>query len=91
MSFLIDGWLESASGDLQNIEYIIKDKNLTHIVAFHSQQCVEKSFKAGYSQHMISKVLGLSQPTVNGIIKRTILSLSPDPYNAYNVILTPII
>jgi len=37
------------------------------------------AYNNGYSQHMISKVLGLSQPTVNGIIKRTILSLSPDP------------
>jgi len=35
------------------------------------------AYNNGYSQHMISKVLGLSQPTVNGIIKRTILSLSP--------------
>ena len=37
------------------------------------------AYNNGYSQHMISKVLGLSQPTINGIIKRTILSLSPDP------------
>jgi len=29
------------------------------------------AYKKGYSQHMIAKVLGLSQPTVNGIIKRT--------------------
>ena len=37
------------------------------------------AYNNGYSQHMISKVLDLSQPTVNGIIKRTILLLSPDP------------
>ena len=30
-----------------------------------------QAYKKGYSQHMIAKVLGLSQPTVNGIIKRT--------------------
>jgi len=29
-----------------------------------------KSYKEGYSQHMIAKVLGLAQSTVNGIIKR---------------------
>ena len=46
MSPITDGWLESASGDLKNINYIIKDVDLTHIVAFHAQQCVEKSFKA---------------------------------------------
>ena len=30
-----------------------------------------KAYKQGYSQHMIAKVLGLAQPTVNGIIHRT--------------------
>lgn len=29
-----------------------------------------KAYKEGYSQHMIAKVLGLAQSTVNGIIKR---------------------
>jgi len=28
------------------IEKILEDKNLTNIVAFHVQQCIEKSFKA---------------------------------------------
>ena len=31
-----------------------------------------KAYKEGYSQHMIAKVLGLAQSTVNGIIKRGI-------------------
>ena len=39
-------WQRSALADLKNIEHIIKDDFLTHIVAFHSQQCVEKSFKS---------------------------------------------
>lgn len=39
-------WLNSASGDLETIEEIIDNSNLTHIVAFHSQQCIEKSIKA---------------------------------------------
>jgi len=29
-----------------------------------------KAYKEGYSQHMIAKVLGLAQSTVNGIVKR---------------------
>ena len=29
-----------------------------------------KAYKQGYSQHMIARVLGLAQPTVNGIIHR---------------------
>lgn len=29
-----------------------------------------KAHKEGYSQHMIAKVLGLSQPAIYGVIKR---------------------
>jgi len=39
-------WLESALADLKSIEYIKNDDFLTHMVAFHAQQCVEKCFKA---------------------------------------------
>lgn len=39
-------WLESTKADLKNIEHILEDDFLTHIVAFHSQQCVEKCFKS---------------------------------------------
>ena len=46
-------WLKSAIGDLQTIEEIIDNEHLTHIVAFHSQQCVEKSFKALLELHEI--------------------------------------
>jgi REP element-mobilizing transposase RayT len=36
-----------------------------------------KSYEQGYSQHMIAKVLGLNQATVQRIIKRTLASLTP--------------
>ena len=39
-------WLNSALTDLKSIEHFIHDEFLTQVVAFHSQQCVEKSFKA---------------------------------------------
>jgi len=39
-------WLKAANDDLDNIDYIIKVEHLTNIVAFHSQQAIEKSFKA---------------------------------------------
>jgi HEPN domain-containing protein len=39
-------WLKSAESDIQIIAQIIKIENLTHQVAFHCQQAVEKSFKA---------------------------------------------
>jgi HEPN domain-containing protein len=39
-------WLDYAKADLINCERIVDDEFLTAIVAFHSQQAVEKSFKA---------------------------------------------
>jgi HEPN domain-containing protein len=39
-------WLSAVKDDLQAIDEIIHNENLTNIVAFHSQQAIEKSFKA---------------------------------------------
>jgi len=39
-------WLESAEMDLASVEQIIRREDLTPVVAFHCQQCVEKCFKA---------------------------------------------
>jgi HEPN domain-containing protein len=56
-------WLRSASGDLETIEAIIDNSNLTHIVAFHSQQCVEKSIKA------ILELYEVTVPKTHSILK----------------------
>jgi HEPN domain-containing protein len=39
-------WLNSAGDDLMTIERLLDNPILTNIVAFHSQQAIEKSFKA---------------------------------------------
>jgi len=39
-------WLKSSSFDLENISYIIGVEHLSGVVAFHSQQAIEKSLKA---------------------------------------------
>jgi len=39
-------WLKAAYADLRSMFYIINDDFLTHIVAFHSQQAIEKTLKA---------------------------------------------
>jgi DNA-binding NarL/FixJ family response regulator len=31
---------------------------------------IVKAYRQGYSQHMIAKVLGISQPAVHGVMKR---------------------
>ena len=46
MKKLAKDWLESAEMDLRSIAKIIDDEFLAPIVCFHSQQCVEKSFKS---------------------------------------------
>jgi HEPN domain-containing protein len=39
-------WLKASLSDLMNIEAIFDNVFLTHIIAFHAQQAIEKSFKA---------------------------------------------
>ncbi len=39
-------WLKSAKDDLDTAIEILSISHLSNIVAFHSQQCIEKSFKA---------------------------------------------
>lgn len=46
MKKITEEWLKSAEDDLKVIEKISPDEHLTHMVAFHSQQCIEKSLKA---------------------------------------------
>jgi HEPN domain-containing protein len=41
-----EAWLNYAFADLENIRFIILAEHLTNIVAFHSQQAIEKSFKS---------------------------------------------
>ncbi|MDD2567743.1 MAG: HEPN domain-containing protein [Thiovulaceae bacterium] len=46
-------WLRAAHDDLLTIEELLDNPNLTHILAFHAQQCVEKLFKAILEEHEI--------------------------------------
>lgn len=46
MKTLTEDWLAAAKDDLAVIEKIIDEDHLSHMVAFHSQQCIEKVFKA---------------------------------------------
>ena len=44
-------WLVLARDDLEVAEQIIDREDLTHMVAFHCQQAIEKSFKAILEEH----------------------------------------
>lgn len=49
-------WMSAAKDDLNVIEKIIDDEHLSHIVAFHSQQCIEKVFKAIIEEYEIGLI-----------------------------------
>ena len=46
MKQLTREWLNAAGDDLTAIENLLDNPVLTNIVAFHSQQAIEKSIKA---------------------------------------------
>lgn len=46
-------WLKASYDDIRVIEKIYQDEILSHIVAFHAQQSIEKSFKAILEEHEI--------------------------------------
>ena len=46
MGDIYKDWLKAAKDDLEAAYLLLKHDNLTNIIAFHSQQAVEKSFKA---------------------------------------------
>jgi len=49
-------WLRSAKDDLRVAGKIISDETLTHMVAFHSQQCIEKALKAVMEEYGMDMV-----------------------------------
>jgi HEPN domain-containing protein len=67
MKKISEEWLKAAKDDLNVIERILDDEHLTHMVAFHSQQCIEKSLKAIIEEyemgHMKIKERVLSGPS----------------------------
>ena len=56
MKKISEEWLKTAKDDLRVADKIISDEALTHMVAFHSQQCIEKSLKAVMEEYGIDLV-----------------------------------
>ena len=56
-------WLKSAADDLILIEEILNNAYLTHMIAFHAQQTIEKSLKAiiEYNNNKVPKKHDLIQ------------------------------
>ena len=49
-------WLTAAQDDLRVVARIACDDDLTHMVAFHSQQCVEKCCKAIIEEYELGHI-----------------------------------
>jgi HEPN domain-containing protein len=66
-------WLKSSYSDLVVIEEILHNNFLTHMVAFHSQQSIEKSLKAiiAFEDINVTKIHSLNRlfKTVEDYIK----------------------
>ncbi len=43
---LTNEWLNAANDDLLAMKLLMSNEHLTHIAAFHAQQCLEKTLKA---------------------------------------------
>ena len=65
-------WLTVAEDDLSAIILIIKDAGLTHIVAFHAQQAIEKALKAVIEEFELGNFKSHSLKTLMGIISNHI-------------------
>ena len=51
MSSSATEWLKAAFSDIAVMESIVSNDLITHMTAFHSQQCIEKSLKAILEYH----------------------------------------
>ncbi|MCU0916037.1 MAG: HEPN domain-containing protein [Planctomycetes bacterium] len=56
MKEISEQWLRAAEDDLRVVAQIASDVHLTHMVAFHSQQCIEKSLKALIDEYALGHV-----------------------------------
>ena len=75
-------WLDFAKADLLNCERILDDDFLTTIVAFHSQQAVEKCFKA------LIEEKNLTIPRIHSLIRlhSVIESFLDRPINTHELL-----
>jgi len=74
-------WLNFAETDLRTCEKLLDDDFVTNIVAFHSQQVIEKCFKAIIEEqslllpriHTLSRLFGMIQNILTFEIDNTML------------------
>lgn len=78
MKKVTEEWLNAADDDLRVIARIAQDEDLTHMVAFHAQQAVEKSLKAVIEEYELGSVRVHSLERLFEIV-RPYIEIETDP------------
>ncbi|MBN1338598.1 MAG: HEPN domain-containing protein [Bacteroidales bacterium] len=63
MKAITRDWLNFAEKDLLSCKKLLEEKSLTNIVAFHSQQTIEKCFKAILEEN------GIKVPKIHNLVR----------------------
>jgi len=69
MKQITQEWIKSADADIKVVRAIIDDQELSHLVAFHCQQAIEKLFKAIIEEYKLSFIKTHSLQNLWGIIE----------------------
>ena len=88
MKLITEEWLRRARDDLDVAKEIIVKEHLTNMVAFHSQQAVEKSLKAiveefeiGFVKiHNLERLLGMIRNHMNLDVDLNIIKMLDEVY-----------
>jgi len=56
MKEIAEHWLNAGQDDLRVMTRIAADESLSHMVAFHAQQCIEKSLKAVMEEYELGHI-----------------------------------
>lgn len=83
-------WLEFAQTDLRSCENNLSDEFVTNVVAFHSQQAVEKAFKALIEEkgirmsriHNLTRLYALTESFLISKIDETELEMLDNVYTS---------
>lgn len=83
-------WLEFAQTDLRSCENNLSDEFVTNVVAFHSQQAVEKAFKALIEEkgirmsriHNLTRLYALTESFLISTIDETELEMLDNVYTS---------
>ena len=83
-------WLKFAEADIMSCRKLLDEESLSNIVAFHSQQAVEKSFKALIEEnnliipriHSVQRLYDITKQFINHKIDIVELALLDSVYTA---------